>query len=70
MIEFDIAYSLNKSATIQAENWEEAERKLKEQIEAEGVALHDEETDENPEGYTLELFDVNEECVECEEEQE
>lgn len=69
MTEFDIAYSLNKSTKIKAENYKEAEEKLREQIKAEGIVLYDEETDEHPEGYTLDVFDVNEECnCGCEEE--
>jgi hypothetical protein len=58
MTKYDIAYSLNKQTDIIADTWEEAEAKLKEEIKSQGIPLAD---DDNPKGYTLEVFDTNEE---------
>lgn len=61
MIKYDIAYSLNNSIEITANSWEEAEQKLKEHIKDEGVPLWDKKSNK---GYSLEVFDVNEEEAE------
>lgn len=52
MITFDIAYSLNRTNKIQASTYEEAEAKLKQKLESEGI---------NFDNYTLDVFDTVEE---------
>ena len=52
MITFDIAYSLNRTDKIRALTYEEAEAKLKQKLESEGI---------NFDNYTLDVFDTVEE---------
>lgn len=53
MIVFNIAYSLNAETKIVAENYEEAEKKLREDLQSKGIDLE--------KGFYLEVFDVVEE---------
>lgn len=49
---YDIAFSLNRSIKVKANSYEEADRKIKEQLRMEGINL---------DTYTYEEFDCNEE---------